>query len=245
MSDKCKARRFFVPDLQNAAGQLVELPAGEAHHARNVLRVGVGEVVELFDGNGAVAAGTVGDVAKRAVKIEIKDISRSARPRPIVHLAFAVPKGKRLDWLLEKATELGAASLQPVRFERSVSTGELSDAKKQRWQGHCIAAAKQCGINFLPQIRPSISFEEVLNSSDKLFSMLGDAGENAIPIAQALANVEESEILLLIGPEGGLTQAELGEGVSAGLVAVRLGSTTLRVETAAIALLAAAMALCK
>ncbi|MCK4601859.1 MAG: RNA methyltransferase, partial [Phycisphaerae bacterium] len=163
-----------------------------------------------------------------------------------VHLAFAVPKGKRLHWLLEKATELAAASLQPVLFERSVAGGdELTPARRSRWLGHCIAAAKQCGLNFLPELRQPASLEDYLRTGERLFSLVGSDDESAASLPKALASCpREGEVRILIGPEGGLTEAELAAARRAGFTPVRLGATVLRIETAAVALLAAVRAFC-
>ena len=106
--------RFFAEDL--SPGPLA-LAAGEAHHALHVLRLRAGTEVELFDGRGGTAAGTIAAVRRGEVTVEVAAIRPAVeREGPAIHLASAVPKGKRLDWLLEKATELGAASLRPVAF---------------------------------------------------------------------------------------------------------------------------------
>ena len=120
MDHAAKKRRFFVPDLPDSPGGVVELPTQQAHHAAGVLRLKSDAEVALFDGCGAVAQGRLVDVGRGKVTARIDRIDLFPRAGPLVHLAFSVPKGKRLDWLLEKATELGAAALQPVVFERSV-----------------------------------------------------------------------------------------------------------------------------
>ena len=144
------AYRLFAPELAEisrrggaSAGLEVALPAGEAHHALHVLRLSCGDRVELFGGDGSKASGVIAAATKRQVTVTVEQFTPPAgRVGPTVHLAFAVPKGNRLDWLLEKATELGAASLQPVIFNRSVAGGEeLGENKFQRWMGHCISAA--------------------------------------------------------------------------------------------------------
>ena len=110
---------------------MVNLPRGEVHHALHVLRLGVGADVELFDGRGAAANARVTAVGRAGVEMLVTaTLPVAGPPRRRVHLAFAVPKGKRLDWLLEKATELGAASLEPVVFERSVAGGDLTPTKR-------------------------------------------------------------------------------------------------------------------
>ncbi len=243
-----RSGRFFAEDL---APEVVRLSADEAHHALNVLRLPSGAEVELFDGRGGLAMGRIVEARRGGVAVRVdarEDLG--PRPGPTVHLAFAVPKGKRLDWLLEKATELAAASLQPVAFQRSVgpaAAGRLAPAKRRRWLTHCIAAAKQSGLNWLPAIRDGLPLADFL--TDALTDPAGYVGLVGVvdggsrPIPEILARAPGGrEICLLIGPEGGLTRAELADVVEAGFTPARLGRTILRVETAAIALLAAAVA---
>lgn len=232
-----------MPHLPDQAGDTVELPPDEVYHARTVLRLEAGREVELFDGRGSVACGNAIAVGKRAVTVTIYSVHRVGRTGPVVNLAFAVPKGKRLDWLLEKATELGAASLRPVVFERSIAGGQvLTGAKRQRWAAHCLAAAKQSGLNFLPGICGAETLSDYLarDVSDGGVRLLGDLGDDAVTLGQAVGSAPVID--LLIGPEGGLSDAERTCALAAGFVPVRLGATTLRIETAAVALLAAVAA---
>ena len=260
MEDRAGIPRFFVPDLPASVGTLAEgdgavqaapprvfLPPGESHHAAHVLRLTAGATVELFDGRGARARGRVVDVARREVCVAVDAVERTgARPGPRVHLAFATPKGNRLDWLLEKATELGAASLRPVTFERSVAgAAKPTPARRDRWLGHCIAAAKQAGLDFLPDLGDPVPLAALLDRPSDALWIVGDLGDGAVPFADALSRrAPRQDILILVGPEGGLTGAERDRVVAAGFTPVRIGRTTLRIETAAVALLAAAMAMC-
>jgi 16S rRNA (uracil1498-N3)-methyltransferase len=236
--------RFFCPGGWDA-GRPQPLEPEEARHAARVLRLRAGDAVELFDGRGRVAGGRLSTVARNAVEVEILREWRVEPVRPAVHVAFAVPKGKRLDWLLEKATELAATSLTPVRFSRSVAGGEsLGETKRQRWRACCVAAAKQCGLSVLPEIRPMRGLAEWLAGGERPpggAAWLGDPQAGAVSPMEALRAAADplEELALLIGPEGGLTDAERSESLAAGLTAVRLGATVLRVETACLALLAA------
>ena len=235
--------RFFV---ENLAGEAVALSVGEAHHAMHVMRLGVGDAVELFDGRGAAADGTIAEA--RRGKVSVRVVSRRqpiARPGPVIHLAFAVPKGKRLDWLLEKATELAAGSLTPVGFEHSVvDPGELAGSKRERWIGHCVSAAKQSGLAWLPELHKPQTLTDFLTrlTGAGQVGLVGWAGADASSVKEALASISTRlarEIYLLVGPEGGLTAAEYAAAGQAGFTPVRLGRTTLRIETAAIALIVA------
>jgi 16S rRNA (uracil1498-N3)-methyltransferase len=242
--------RFYCPNLTEPT---VQLSPDEAHHAAAVLRLRAGAAVELFDGQGRSATGKIAQVRRGDVTVAVEQVL-PAEPRrgPTVHLAMAVPKGKRLDWLLEKATELGAASLRPVVFQRSVAGGEdLGPGKRPRWLGHCIAAAKQCGLNYLPRILDPLALTAYLAHASGVgragvptLRILGDIGPDAVGLVDVVAKGPSgAEINVLVGPEGGLTGEERTAVVEAGFVPVRLGWTTLRIETAAIALLAAITAI--
>jgi len=243
--DESRTHRFFVESLD---GGRVALPPGEAHHAAHVLRLREGAAVELFDGRGGRAHGRIAECGRGRVAVVVgrREAPRQ-RPAPQVHLAFAVPKGKRLDWMLEKASELGVASLRPTVFERSVAAAEsLSDAKRDRRLGHCIAAAKQSGLDFLPELHPPRKLETLLADAAGMFGLLGDTAGGAQALPAVLASgvgSGRSSILILVGPEGGLTDGERALAIAGGLQPVRLGGATLRVETAAIALVAVVTAL--
>ncbi|MGB2800721.1 MAG: 16S rRNA (uracil(1498)-N(3))-methyltransferase, partial [Phycisphaerae bacterium] len=226
MTETDKRPRFFVPDLPAAAPARTELPAAEAHHALHVLRLRAGAAVELFDGRGQRAEGRIADAARRKVTVQVdRTWTEPQPPGPRVHLAFAVPKGSRADWLIEKATELGVASLRPTIFERSVAGKEpLSAAKRERWTNHCAAAAKQAQVNWLPAIEDASPLGEVLARAAGALVLVGDTAEEAMPVLEALARRGEGEdILIVVGPEGGLGDAERAIVRAAGAVAVRLG----------------------
>ena len=240
MEHEQASHRFFA---ESVAGECVELPSTEAHHALHVMRLSAGDVVEVFDGSGQVVIGRLQPDGRKAASVSVTD-RRSVEPPtgPAVTLAFAVPKGKRLDWLLEKATELGAASLAPVVFERSVVRPELTARTRERWRAATISAAKQCGAGLLPEIRDPQPIAEHLASGKADVGLLGDV--DGTPLAKHAADVAAAEsVTLLVGPEGGLTDAERSGAAEAGFIPVRVGAYTLRVETAATALLAAARAL--
>ncbi|HHH75597.1 MAG TPA: 16S rRNA (uracil(1498)-N(3))-methyltransferase [Phycisphaerae bacterium] len=234
-------RRIYCPDL---SGPQADLPAEEANHALNVLRMRVGDTVELFDGMGSTATGTITSAKRSDVALAISDLKALPdRPGPVINLAFAIPKGKRLDWLLEKATELGAATLTPIIFSRSIAGGnELSASKRKRWLGHCISAAKQCRLDFLPELSGITDLQTFLDAPADSLRLMGDLASETPALATVLAGRQAPAIQILIGPEGDFTDQEKISAKNAGFIPVRLGHTTLRVETAAIALLAGVIA---
>lgn len=235
--------RVYVSPLTEGE---VLLSKEEAHHVRDVLRLRAGDAVELFDGQGGCSSGEVFRADRKGVVVRAAAPRRDPPARLRLHAAFAVPRGKRLDWLLEKAVELGVASLQPVRFARSVAGGEdLTEGKGNRWFAHCVAAAKQCGLNFLPERKNIQPLSEFLSSGGEALRLAGDLGPEAVPMRTAWnpADSPPADVILLVGPEGGFTPAEREDIRRAGYRFVRLGRTTLRTETAVVALLAAARAL--
>ena len=248
MTDNDSRARFYVPDLTEGAE--VALPPTEAHHAAHVLRLTPGAEVELFDGCGRAATARIATVRRSDVTARVESVRGPiARQGPEVRLAFAVPKGNRLDWLLEKATELGVASLRPVRFERSVAgKGEFSEAKRAKWLAHAIAAAKQSGLDYLPIIENPLPLEKFAAAGGP--GIYGDLAADAQPIGEVLRRLApagpqnlDRGLTVVVGPEGGLTEAERARLRAGGFTAVRLGHTTLRIETAAVALVAAIAAL--
>ncbi len=238
--------RLYVESLE---GRVVGLGQAEAHHATHVLRLRAGAAVELFDGRGGRARGRIAHVHRSEATVEIVEHLPAAGPLlPRLHLGFAVPKGKRLDWLLEKATGRSDAAASSVVFERSVAgEDELSDHKRQRWLGHCVSAAKQCGLDVLPELAPPASVQDFACAARSAgwLGLVGDLSESCVTLTQALARRQERDVALLVGPEGGLTDAERRALGEAAFLSVRMGSTTLRIETAAVALLAACRALCE
>lgn len=238
------AERFYLPrSLQLAT---VELEGPEAHHLSHVLRLGVGELVRLFNGDGDEAIAEVTEVRKRAVQLQIHEHWTTPRdPRELV-IASAIPKGDRARWMIEKLTELGTTRIIPLRTARSVV--EPGEGKLEKLHQAAVAACKQSGRSRLPRI------ESPLNLADALRGLRGgDCGTAwkllvAHPSAhqslrEQLAADEQprSRIFGLFGPEGGLTDEELAMCVTAGATPVRLGPHVLRIETAAIALAAACL----
>ncbi len=227
--------RFYEPGSWNA--DVVDLTDDEAAHMLRVLRLGIGERVTVFDGRGESAVAEIEDVRKRSARLRIVErLPPSDAPGPEITLITAVPKSDRFRWLVEKATELGVRRLIPIRTERSVV--HPGDGKIQKMQAASIAACKQCGRNDLPAIEPLQEFTEVLSrpTSDRLLI----ADPQGAPLCDVrLRSPLQSGLRLAIGPEGGFTAAEIGFAKDAGGEFVSLGQSILRIETAALAMVAA------
>lgn len=230
--------RFHCPSPL-ATGELLDLPAGAARHVQ-VLRMQPGEHITLFNGLGGEFEATITRMGRSEVQVQLgahSSLEREAARE--VHLAIGMPANERMDWLIEKATELGVASIQPLMAERSVLKlkGERADKKLAHWRGVAIAACEQCGRNRVPEIHdlaPLADWVRTAVSGSKLLLSL-QAGSQ--PLRQA--SPAAGPILFLSGPEGGLTSAEETAALAHGFVPVSLGTRTLRAETAPLAALAA------
>lgn len=240
--------RFYCP-VPLAAGQSLDLPAGAARHAQ-VLRLQPGAGVTLFDGAGGEFEALVERMGRSDVRVRVarhSPVEREAARE--VHLALGMPANERMDWLVEKATELGAASIQPVLAERSVLKlrGERAARKQAHWQGVAIAACEQCGRNRVPAVHAALDFREWLAGlTAQPASAMAAGGASPLRLllsldvdAQplAVAAAAGGRVTLLSGPEGGLAPAEEAAALAAGFSRVTLGPRVLRAETAPLAAL--------
>ena len=232
--------RFFVPVGMWRAG-IVEFTASEARHASQVLRLAAGGRVEIFDGTGRAAQVELEEVGKRGVTARVLREWQEVRPEPAIHLIVALIKNERFDWLVQKATELGAASIRPVAAERSVVRLEGKDAEKRRakWEQAAVEAAKQCGHLVLPQIFPVTKPAEAFRSAAEGAKGIAAVRAGGCTLGKFLG-AGAAAVTFAIGPEGDWTPEEAGQAVAAGFGAVDLGRHVLRSETAALHVLSAA-----
>jgi 16S rRNA (uracil1498-N3)-methyltransferase len=218
----------------------MDLPAGAARHVQ-VLRLQPGDDITLFDGetSGEFSA-TVSQMGRSSVQVQVGDfVSAQREPDVRVHLAVGMPANERMDWLVEKAAELGVASIQPLMTERSVLrlSGERADKKVAHWQSVAVAACEQCGGNQVPQVHPVMTLAQWLKNragrgADAPYGLLLSLHPDALGVREAAANV--AEVCFLSGPEGGLSPAEEAAALTTGMLPVTLGPRVLRAETAAL-----------
>jgi 16S rRNA (uracil1498-N3)-methyltransferase len=220
-------RRVHLPSL--TAGSIA-LPATEAHHIRDVLRLTVGATIELFDDAGNVATGIIKHVNPANVVVDVETITAAGvKASVLLTVASAVPKGDRADWMIEKLTELGVSRFIPLAAERSVVLPSGKN-KIERWERIAIESAKQSRRIGVMAIDALTSLDKAIaNAKSGVFL---STANDAVPIAQAAQSA--AELTLFIGPEGGWSDAEIARMTSAGLAGARLTSTILRVETAAV-----------
>jgi 16S rRNA (uracil1498-N3)-methyltransferase len=236
--------RIFV-DAPLSAGAELELPAGAARHVQ-VLRLQPGQPLTLFNGQGGQWQASVLRMGRSQVAVRVLAHEALERePGRRVRLALGMPANERMDWLVEKAAELGAASLQPLHTAHSVLrlSGERASKKQQHWQQVAVAACEQCGGNRVPEVAPVAELRDWLGRAPEVpLRCVLSLAAGTQPLAAVLAAQPGAEALFLSGPEGGLSPAEDAQARAAGFVPVTLGARVLRAETAALAALAQALA---
>ena len=236
--------QHLVPSLVGVtAGAVVTVEGDEAHHAVVVRRLRTGEQVTLADGSGAVATGVVGATTKRSFDVEVTAVDAVAEPTPSVTVVQALPKGDRGELAVEVLTEIGVARIVPWASARSVAVwkGERAAKSHAKWQSTAREAAKQARRAWHPVVRPlatTADVEALVAGADLAVVLHEDAVE---PLG-AIAVPTVGELVVVVGPEGGLTEDEVGSFVAAGAVAVRLGDEVLRTSTAGVAAVAALLA---
>ena len=222
-----------------APGATIKLPGDATAHVRRVLRLGPGDPVTLFNGDGWDYPGTLGEPLEGLLGVTLRARVPAAAESPLaITLVQGVSRGDRMDIVLQKATELGVVRIVPVFAERSVVRldREQAERKLAHWQGIVIAACEQCGRAVVPEVTAPVKLESflALPSRVRVRLLLALGASQSLAAAAAGAGAVE----LLIGPEGGLAPAEQAAAQSAGFERVLLGPRTLRTETAAIAALA-------
>ena len=233
--------RAYVPTPLRA-DEVLDLPAHAARHLQ-VLRLQPGAAVTLFDGRGGEWRASIERIGRQVVQARVHEhIARECEAPVEVTLALAMPANDRMDFLVEKATELGGAAIVPLLSERSVLrlAGERAERRQVHWQAIAAAACEQCGRNRLPQILPVQALLPWLGSLPAAAPaaprlLLG--WRDATPWSQASGRVG-SAVTLLSGPEGGLTEAEEDAARLCGFVTAQLGPRVLRADTAPLAGLA-------
>lgn len=226
--------RFHCP-APLSAGASLALPPGAARHVQ-VLRLQPGAVITLFNGEGGEWDAVIERMGRSDVQVQVQSHRAIEREAGIaIHLAVAIPANERMDWLVEKAGELGAASIQPLLTSRSVlrPTGDRAAKKQAHWQAIAVAACEQCGRNRVPpvyEVRELASWQPAAGVTRLMLSL----GEGALPLVPV-----KGPVLVLSGPEGGLSPAEEEAARALGFTPTSLGERVLRAETAPLALLAA------
>lgn len=230
-------RRFFKEGLSQEARE-VELDGEEFHHLKKVLRLSPGDSVALFNGRGLALAGSIESIGKSSAKISIIGPEEGNKESPVkIVLLQALLKGDRPDFIVQKATELGATEVCFYLTPRTVPRvdAETKEKKRGRWRKIAIEAAKQCGRSVLPEVSIARDLRDALSTHDQGLRLQLWEKEGGASIKEALS--PHDLITVLVGPEGGLSVEEAEDAERAGFRKARFGPRILRAETAAIAVI--------
>ena len=231
--------RFYSPNLL-PIGRIVSLATNAAVHASRALRLQPGDSIILFNGDGIDYHCELVAVKKLAVEARIVSAHENRTESPLkVTLAQAISSGDRMDYTIQKAVEMGVTAIQPIASQRSVVklSGERADKRREHWQNIVISACEQSGRAFVPQVATALSLASWL-AQMPAYALCITLAPHATQTIQELAS-PPGPICLLVGCEGGLSEAEIDLAACRDFTAIRLGKRVLRTETAALAALAA------
>lgn len=223
--------RFFLePD---AWGENAALTGDEAMHCARVMRVKPGEEIEVFDGAGRSATAEAISVSRDQVELALGEAEFRPQPKVRLVLVQAVIKGKAMDWLIQKAVELGASAIQPLITEHCVV--KLKEAKAGKWRRAALEACKQCGQPFLPEIAEPVTLASFLESKPEGLRLVASLSNPRRPLREVVEEQAEPPVIqYVVGPEGDFSPRELADLTAADFQPVDLGPQTLRSETAAL-----------
>ncbi|MFN7138635.1 MAG: RsmE family RNA methyltransferase, partial [Limisphaerales bacterium] len=232
---------FYLPAAKPET--LLNLVDREAHHAANVLRIRKGETVTVLNGAGAEYICEVQDVSKKNVSLTVRE-RKQTPPLPYqVTLLQAIPKGKLIESIIQKATELGISRIVPLVTERVITNvgDERAEEKREKWQQVAVEAIKQCGQPWLPKVETPVSPKEFLRRNEQFdLPLIASLHGGSQHPRYLFSNYRESHkvnpktVSLWVGPEGDFTPAEVEQIIAAGVSPITLGPLVLRCETAAI-----------
>ncbi|PYC35813.1 16S rRNA (uracil(1498)-N(3))-methyltransferase [Pseudomonas protegens] len=231
--------RFFI-DAPLSLGEH-ELPEAQAHYIGRVLRMAEGDALQVFDGSGMEFRGTLVEVGKKRVRVQLDERFAGQDESPLqIHLGQGLSRGERMDWAIQKATELGVSEITPIFSERCEVRlkDERADKRLLHWRQVAISACEQCGRSRVPLIHPPVLLADWIKQTQADLKLV------LHPVAQPLeSHAKPQTLAFLIGPEGGLSDAEVEQAHGVGFLPARLGPRVLRTETAPVVALAVAQQL--
>jgi 16S rRNA (uracil1498-N3)-methyltransferase len=230
--------RFFAPNTAGNASEIT-LADDEAHHAVQVLRVRKGERVSVLNGRGDEFLCDALEVAKKTVQLRVVEVESSPAPISAITLIQAIPKGKIIESIIQKATELGVSRVVPVLSERVVThlDDDSAEEKREKWQRVAIEACKQCGQRWMPKVEAPVTTKEFLQRSEKFeFAVVGCLEKDSRHLKQFFGKFVSAPktVAVWVGPEGDFSPAEYAVIKESGACPITLGPLVLRSETAAV-----------
>jgi 16S rRNA (uracil1498-N3)-methyltransferase len=243
--------RFYIAP-ENWNPKALILRDAEAHHARDVLRMKPGDRAVLFNGRGREITAEAVDLGRNEIRLRKLHETETPQLRCRITLGQAIPKGKNMDLIVQKAVEIGAAEIAPLISERTIVDLDKKDAeqKREKWQQVAIEAAKQCGQNWLPTVHAPQKLKAFFANASPVedsprraradLRLIGSLQPDAVHLKKLLSDYAQQHgdrpksVLMMVGPEGDFTPAELALAKSNGCLPITLGPIILRVETAAI-----------
>lgn len=234
--------RFYVSP-ESVKGEKIYVNKGESHHIIDVMRLEEGDPVTVFDGTGKEYSGRIESVKNKCVAIAVDKVDALAEKSQVeISLAQAMPKKDKMDFIVQKATELGVKEIIPLESERTIvrPAKDRIAYKTDRWRKIAVGAAKQCGRSDLPGISQMRRFGDLLKDFKRYDGVIMPClSKKSVPLKSALNHLKSpKKILLMIGPEGDFTPTEIAAAEENGALLVSLGELVLKSDTAAIATLA-------
>ncbi|MBA4149758.1 MAG: 16S rRNA (uracil(1498)-N(3))-methyltransferase [Verrucomicrobia bacterium] len=233
--------RFYLPEAKSETS--LTLTEREAHHAANVLRIRKGEIVTVLNGTGAEFLCEAQEVSKRNVTLAIRE-KKTVAPLPYqLTLLQAVPKGKLMETIIQKATELGVSRIVPLLTERVITQvgDDRAEEKREKWQQVAIEAIKQCGQPWLPKVEAPMTPADFLRRGNNfdlpLIASLQFGSQHPRAFFSNYREMNQrapKSVCIWVGPEGDFTPAEVEQIIASGVMPITLGRLVLRCETAAI-----------
>jgi 16S rRNA (uracil1498-N3)-methyltransferase len=216
----------------------IELSAAASHHLARVLRVQLGDAISVFNGEGGEYAAVITAIDKKKVLVKLGEfVPRSAESSLKLYLAQGISRGEKMDYVIQKAVELGATGIVPLITERC--NVKLDDERRQKrfqhWQAIVVSACEQSGRNTLPELLPPQTLAQWLPEATADFKWV--LAPTAVQKLDQIKMANDASVILLIGPEGGLSPAEMNQSSQFGFMGLNLGPRVLRTETAALAAL--------
>ena len=232
--------RFFIPQLYN---EEMSITGVDAKHIGKVLRMQPGDKLQIVSDDGVSALAEVTAISESTVTVRCLEVlAESHEPAVKITLAQGLAKGEKMDFIIQKSVELGAYSIVPVAMEHSVVRldGAKADKKVERWQKIAEAAAKQSKRDIIPQVQAVQSVSQMLANNNCKTKIIAYECEDRMSLKTALREAGQlDDLLLIIGPEGGISESELTKAREAGAIPVSLGRRILRAETAGLVAMSA------